>query len=104
MALFGIGVLIFEMADCELLADGLPVEPVKNEPWQKRARRAGLTQSELATLAGVRENTVSDGLRGLTKDGSVPLYLQTIICLWEISDRSAREAMLGRLARGEPHA
>jgi len=80
--------------DCAVEGSGITVPPVKNEPWQKRARRAGLKQSELAALAGARENTVSDGLRGLTKDGTVPIYLRTIIRLWEVSDRKAREAIL----------
>lgn len=93
MALFGIEVLVFGMMDCEPLADGLPVAPVDNEPWQKRARRAGLTQAELARLAGARENTVSEGLRGKGK-GGVPTYLKSLIRLWEASDRKAREAIL----------
>ena len=80
-------------ADCVVAADGLPVPPVKNDPWQIRARRAGLTQSELARLAGRNENAVSEGLQG-KKKGGVPVYLRTIIRLWEVSDRKAREAIL----------
>lgn len=80
-------------ADCMVEADGLPVLPVKNDPWQIRARRAGLTQAELARLAGRNENAVSEGLQG-KKKGGVPVYLRTIIRLWEVSDRKAREAIL----------
>lgn len=61
--------------------------------WQLRLKRAGLSQAELARLAGVRENTVSDGLRGLGKKG-VPTYLRTIIRLWEVANRQEREAIL----------
>lgn len=61
--------------------------------WQARLRRAGLTQAELARLAGKRENAISEGLRGKGK-GGVPVYLRTIIRLWEMSDRSQREMVL----------
>lgn len=67
------------------------------DTWQKRARRAGLSQVELARLAGVREITVSQGLRGKTRNGCVPIYLQTIIRLWEIADREMRESILNDL-------
>lgn len=67
------------------------------DTWQKRARRAGLSQVELARLAGVREITVSQGLRGKSRNGHVPIYLQTIIRLWEIADRNSREAILNDL-------
>lgn len=66
---------------------------VDNEPWQKRARRAGLTQSELAKLAGKRENAISEGLRGKGK-GGVPTYLKSLIQLWEIADKAGRERIL----------
>ena len=81
------------MLDCAPQTGGLPISAVENEPWQKRARRAGLTQAELARLAGKRENAISEGLRGKGK-GGVPVYLQTIIRLWEIADRKEREAIL----------
>lgn len=64
-----------------------------NEPWQRRLRRAGLTQAELARLAGTREQTISAGLRGKGK-GGVPIYLQTIIRLWEVADQDAKERIL----------
>lgn len=79
--------------DCAPATAGLPVAIVDNEPWQKRARRAGLTQAELARLAGKRENAISEGLRGKGK-GGVPIYLRTIIRLWEASDKADRERIL----------
>ena len=79
--------------DCAAQAGGLPVAAVENEPWQKRARRAGLTQAELAQLAGKRENAISEGLRGKGK-GGVPVYLRSLIRLWEVADRKEREAIL----------
>lgn len=61
--------------------------------WQRRLRRAGLNQVQLARLAGVNENAVSAGLRGLGKRG-VPVHLQNIIRLWEMADPTKREAIL----------
>ena len=81
------------MTDCTPQPRWLMLPPVDNEPWQKRARRAGLTQAELARLAGKRENAISEGLRGKGK-GGVPTYLRTIIRLWEVSDKAAREGIL----------
>lgn len=76
--------------------------PVDNEPWQKRARRAGLSQAELAILAGKRENAISEGLRGKGK-GGVPTYLKTIIRLWELAPLAQKEAIL-RDPEGDPDA
>jgi len=81
------------MSDCAPKPRWVMLPDVDNEPWQKRARRAGLTQAELARLAGKRENAISEGLRGKGK-GGVPVYLRTIIRLWEMSDRSQREVVL----------
>jgi len=81
------------MADCTPTLGEIFAGAVQNEPWQKRLRRAGLTQSELATIAGARENAVSDGLRGKGKSG-VPRYLRSLIRLWEMADSKQREALL----------
>lgn len=81
------------MTDCTPQRRWLMLPAVDNEPWQKRARRAGLTQAELARLAGKRENAISEGLRGKGK-GGVPIYLRTIIRLWEASDKADRERIL----------
>lgn len=80
-------------ADCEPTVGALFARAVDNEPWQKRARRAGLTQAELARLAGKRENAISEGLRGKGK-GGVPRYLRSLIRLWEMADRTQRESLL----------
>lgn len=56
-------------------------------------KAAGLTQAELARLAGKRENAISEGLRGKGK-GGVPRYLRSIIRLWEMADRTQRESLL----------
>lgn len=61
--------------------------------WQLRAKAAGLSQADLARLCGCQENTISNGLRGLGQRG-VPIYLRSIIRLWEISDPRQREAVL----------
>jgi transcriptional regulator with XRE-family HTH domain len=87
------------MTDCAAASRTLSVLSVENEPWQKRARRAGLTQAELARLAGKRENAISEGLRGKGK-GGVPTYLRTIIRLWEVANRQEREAILGNPETG----
>lgn len=81
------------MTDCKPQRRWLMLPAVDNEPWQKRLRRAGLTQAELATIAGARENAVSDGLRGKGKNG-VPRYLRSLIRLWEMADSKEREALL----------
>lgn len=66
---------------------------VDNEPWQKRAKRAGLSQKELARLLGVAENTVSLQLRGRWQSGT-PRYVKTLIRAWEMLPQSAREALM----------
>jgi hypothetical protein len=70
-----------------------PAPSPEGTAWQHRLRRAGLTQVQLARLAGVNENAVSSGLRGLGKRG-VPIQLRNIIRLWEMADRTKREAIL----------
>jgi len=70
-----------------------PAEPLWKTEWQSRLKATGLSQAELARLAGRNENAVSEGLQG-KKKGGVPVYLRTIIRLWEVSDRRAREAIL----------
>jgi predicted transcriptional regulator len=79
--------------DCTPSLWAIFVSAVKNDPWQIRARRAGLSQAKLAKLAGRTETAVSEGLTG-KKNGGVPPYLQNLIRLWEIADREGREAIL----------
>ena len=70
-----------------------PARPLSKTGWQARMKAAGLTQAELARLAGKRENAISEGLRGKGK-GGVPRYLRSIIRLWEMADRTQRESLL----------
>lgn len=67
--------------------------PVDNEPWQKRAKRAGLSQKELARLLGVAENTVSLQLRGKWQSGT-PRYVKTLIRAWELLPQAQRETLM----------
>jgi predicted transcriptional regulator len=62
---------------------------MQRHPWQKRAREAGLSQTQLARLLGVSDNAVSDGLRG--KHGAVPAYLAAAILAWEIMTPEQRD-------------
>lgn len=64
-----------------------------NEPWQKRAKRAGLTQKTLASLLGVAPNTVSQQLRGKWQTGT-PKYVQFAILIWEQSSQETKDKML----------
>jgi predicted transcriptional regulator len=66
---------------------------MENEPWQRRAKRAGLSQKELARLMGVAENTVSLQLRGKWQSGT-PQYVKLIIRMWERLPQADREAIL----------
>jgi predicted transcriptional regulator len=70
-----------------------------NEPWQKRAKLAGLSQKMLAKLLGVAENTVSLQLRGKWASGT-PQYVKTVILAWERLTPESREALLS--AADEP--
>lgn len=63
------------------------------EPWQRRLKRAGLTQKMLAGLLGVAENTVSQQLRGKWQSG-IPRYVKAVIWAWERLPQKDREAML----------
>lgn len=64
-----------------------------NEPWQRRAKLAGLSQKTLAKLLGVAENTVSLQLRGKWATGT-PQYVKTVILAWERLSPEARESLL----------
>jgi transcriptional regulator with XRE-family HTH domain len=65
-----------------------------NEPWQRRAKRAGLSQKDLARLLGVAENTVSRQLRGKWADGAIPRYVVNFIRAWERLSAADRAALL----------
>lgn len=86
------------LIDCDS-AGGAVASAMDNEPWQKRAKLAGLSQKTLAKLLGVAENTVSLQLRGKWATGT-PQYVKTVILAWERLPPEAREALL--LAADEP--
>lgn len=70
-----------------------------DEPWQLRAKKAGLTQKRLAALLGVAPNTVSRQLRGQFGN-EVPTYVKTVIRAYEMLPQRDREE-LSRLAEGD---
>ncbi|KTS16510.1 hypothetical protein NS228_28465 [Methylobacterium indicum] len=66
-----------------------------NEPWQRRAKRAGLSQKDLARFLGVAPNTVSRQLRG---ELEIRPYAVNFIRAWErLSPRDRDElwALIG---------
>jgi hypothetical protein len=67
--------------------------PMDNEPWQKRAKLAGLTQKTIAKLLGLAENSVSRQLRGKFK-GGVPRYITSFIFAWERLTPKARKELI----------
>ncbi|KRE07496.1 hypothetical protein ASE63_22620 [Bosea sp. Root381] len=64
-----------------------------NEPWQKRAKLAGLSQKTLARLLGVAENTMSQQLRGKWQSGT-PRYVMFAILAWERLPQPAKEELI----------
>ena len=81
------------LINCDATAGAVSPPPMENEPWQRRAKRAGLSQKELARLMGVAENTVSLQLRGKWQSGT-PQYVKLIIRMWERLPQAEREAIL----------
>ncbi len=81
------------LIDCADEGTPLTAAVVDNEPWQKRAKRAGLSQKDLARLLGVAENTVSLQLRGKWQSGT-PRYVKTLIRAWEMLPQAQREALM----------
>lgn len=80
------------LIDCDSRV-GAVASAMDNEPWQRRAKLAGLNQKTLAKLLGVAENTVSLQLRGKWATGT-PQYVKTVILAWERLTPEAREALL----------
>jgi hypothetical protein len=60
-----------------------------NEPWQRRAKNAGLSQVTLARLLGRPVNTISRQIRG--ENGGVPQHLVAVIVAWEMMAPEQRE-------------
>lgn len=63
---------------------------MQGEPWQIRAKQAGLRQRDIARIAGKPENTISRQLRG--EFGEVPGYLIAIIIAWEMLAKHGQSA------------
>ncbi len=60
-----------------------------NEPWQRRAKAAGLSQVMLAKLLGRPVNTISRQIRG--EHGEVPQHLIAAIVAWEVMTDAQRQ-------------
>lgn len=88
------------LIDCEKPAGELSPSAMDNEPWQQRAKLAGLSQKTLARLLGVAENTVSLQLRGKWQSGT-PEYVKAIIRAWEHLSPAARAALLEKAGTDE---
>lgn len=80
------------LIDCDSVEGALP-GAMDNEPWQKRAKQAGLSQKTLARLLGVAENTVSLQLRGKWASGT-PRYVMFAILAWERLPQSAKDELI----------
>ena len=78
---------------CRVRMSAVCARPVDNEPWQRRLKRAGLNQTDLARLVGITPTNVSKALRGQLK-GGVPLYLINFIRAWEHLSLDARDKLL----------
>lgn len=83
------------LIDCDS-TEGALASAMDNEPWQRRAKLAGLSQKTLARLLGVAENTVSLQLRGKWASGT-PQYVKTVILAWERLRPADREELLNLL-------
>ena len=70
--------------------------PMEGRPWQVRAKKAGLSQRELARIAGKAENTVSRQMRGEFGD-EASAYLVAIILAWEGMSPDQRADWLKRI-------
>ncbi|KQM58808.1 MULTISPECIES: hypothetical protein [unclassified Sphingomonas] len=70
-----------------------------NQPWQIRAKEAGLTQKALASIAGKPANTISRQMRG--EFGDVPGYLIALIIAWEMMTDDQRVDWMRQLEREE---
>lgn len=93
LVMSSIGKINVTLNNCEPGDRALRLLPMDGEPWQKRAKRAGLSQKDLARLLGVAENTVSLQLRGRWQSGT-PRYVKTAIRAWEMLPQAQREALL----------
>ncbi len=70
----------------------------KGEPWQMRAKAAGLSQAMLSRLLGFAPITISRQLRGQWQSG-VPKHIKAAIEAWELMTPEQREAWLAKMAK-----
>jgi hypothetical protein len=71
--------------------------PMDNQPWQRRAKDAGLTQVTLARLLGRPVNTISRQIRG--ENGGVPQHLIAVIVAWEMMTPEQRNGWIAATRR-----
>lgn len=81
------------LIDCADSPVAVKAKPMDNEPWQRRAKRAGLSQKTLAKLLGVAENTISSQLRGKWASGT-PEYVKTVIRAWEMLSQESKDKLI----------
>lgn len=85
------------MINCEPRRSALRRPTMDNEPWQRRAKQAGLTQVMLARLLGRPVNTISRQIRG--ESGSVPRHLIAVIVIWEMLTPEQRDDWMNAVER-----
>jgi hypothetical protein len=73
---------------------------MEKQPWQTRAKEAGLPQRLLAWIVGSTPHAVSQGLRGHWRSG-VPRYLKAVILAWRIMTPEMRKRWLAELEAAE---
>lgn len=66
------------------------VLPMKDAPWQSRARSAGLTQKQIAALARRDENSVGRALAGERKNPNAAGPYIAIVLAWELMSPEQR--------------
>lgn len=76
---------------------GLRRRSMDNEPWQRRAKDAGLSQVTLARLLGRPVNTISRQIRG--EHGDVPQHLIAVIIAWEMMTPEQRDDWMSATLR-----
>ena len=67
---------------CEADGRWLRTPSVDDEPLQRLAKGAGISQRQLAQLLGVTDSTVSQQLRGKWASGT-PRYVISVLIAWQ---------------------
>jgi hypothetical protein len=68
------------------------------ENWQRRAKRAELSQVRLAKILGHAPNTITRQLLGRWQSG-IPRHVKAAIVAWELMTDEQREAWQAELDR-----